>query len=636
MKDSFLRVAAISPKLKVADTLYNREEILKQIDNAAKLGVKLAVFPELCLTGVSCKDAFLQKALIKSAKEELIHVLEQTKSLDMLIFIGLPWEYKSKLYNCVAALHKGSLLGLTLKKHLPDYSNHSDLRYFQEPGDDVVEVDFNKGKVPFGTDIIYNCNSMASLSVAVEVGEDAFAPITPSMKHVLNGATVIVNPTALERVVGEIRQRKEDIKALAARLHTVYISSSAGAGESTQDVVYSSAKLVAEDQLILEESFDPETEIICTDVDLELISSVRRRLNTYKVREEEYKRVDFELECMELELNRYIEKFPWIRNESVGEYEELLLIQALGLKKRMEHTGLKAVVIGLSGGLDSTLALLVAIKAFELMKLHKRNIYTITMPGFGTTGRTYHNACKLAKLLGVGLEEVNISAAVRQHFSDIGQDIFTHDITYENAQARERTQILMDIANMRAALVIGTGDLSELALGWATYNGDHMSMYSVNASVPKTVIRRMLNTLAENSENKELKHILKDIVDTPVSPELLPSDGSKQGHKTEDIVGPYELHDFFIYYSLVYGFAPSKIYRMACRSFMNEFTKTEIYKWLYTFYKRFFAQQFKRSCMPDAAKATVLSLSGRADLLMPSDISAKLWMKDIEGIGINL
>ena len=452
----------------------------------------------------------------------------------------------------------------------------------------------------------------------------------------LNGAGIIVNPTALERLVGEGRKRKEYIKALAARLHTVYISASAGAGESTQDVVYSFAKLIVEDQTVLEDSCDPETEVVCTDVDLELISAVRRKLNTYKLREDNYKVVDFELECTELELNRYIEKFPWIRNESIEEYEELLLIQALGLKKRMEHTGLKAVLIGLSGGLDSTLALLVAVKTFELMKLNKNNIYTITMPGFGTTGRTYHNACKLAKVLGVSLEEINISAAVRQHFNDIGQDMSMHDVTYENAQARERTQILMDIANMRAALVVGTGDLSELALGWATYNGDHMSMYSVNASVPKTVMRRMLNALAKGSENNELKHILKDVVDTPVSPELLPSDGSKQGHKTEDIVGPYELHDFFIYYSLIYGFTASKIYRMACRAFVNEFTRPEIYKWLYTFYKRFFSQQFKRSCMPDSPKATVLSLSGRADLAMPSDVSAKLWMKELEQIGENL
>ena len=636
MRDSFLRVAAVSPRLRVADTVYNGEEILKQIDNASKLGVKLLVFPELCLTGVSCGDIFLQKTLIKNAKEELIHILEETKSLDMLIFIGLPWEYKSKLYNCVAAIHRGSLLGLTPKKHLPSYSNHSDQRYFQEAFENVCGVDFNEVRVPFGTDIIYNCKSIENLSVAVEIGDDAIVPITPSMKHMLNGAGIIANPTAFERLVGESGQRKEYIKALAARLHTIYISSSAGAGESTQNVVYSSAKLIVEDQTILEESCDPETEIICTDVDLELISAVRRKLNTYKVREDNYTVVDFELECTELELNRYIEKFPWIRSESIEEYEELLLIQALGLKKRMEHTGLKAVVIGLSGGLDSTLALLVAVKTFELMKLNKNNIYTITMPGFGTTGRTYHNACKLAKVLGVSLEEINISAAVRQHFSDIGQDMTMHDVTYENAQARERTQILMDIANMRAALVVGTGDLSELALGWATYNGDHMSMYSVNASVPKTVMRRMLNALAKGSENNELNHILKDVVDTPVSPELLPSDGGKQGHKTEDIVGPYELHDFFIYYSLIYGFTASKIYRMACRAFANEFTRAEIYKWLYTFYKRFFSQQFKRSCMPDSPKATVLSLSGRADLSMPSDVSAKLWMKELEQIGESL
>lgn len=636
MKDSFLRVAGVSPKLKVADVVYNREEILKHIENASKLGVKLLVFPELCLTGVSCGDTFLQKTLIQSVKEELLFILDETKSFDMLIFIGLPWEYKSKLYNCAAALHKGKLLGLTVKKHLSDHSNHSDSRYFQKAFDNVCEIDFNESKIPFGTDIIYNCTSIPSLAVAAEIGDDALLPITPSMKHILNGASVIVNPAAFERLVGESIQRKEQIRALASRLHTVYISASAGTCESTQDVVYSSSKLIAEDDSILEESKDPETELICTDADLELISSVRRRSDAYKVAEDDYKTVDFELEYTELELNRYIDRFPWIKDERVEEYEELLLIQALGLKKRLEHTGLKALVLGLSGGLDSTLALLVAVKTFELMKLNKSNIYTITMPGFGTTGRTYRNACKLAKLLGVSLEEINISAAVRQHFSDIGQDMSMHDVTYENAQARERTQILMDIANMRAALVVGTGDLSELALGWATYNGDHMSMYSVNASVPKTVIRKMLGALADNYDNSELTHILKDIVDTPVSPELLPSDGSKQGHKTEDIVGPYELHDFFIYYSLVYGFTPSKIYRMACKAFVNEFTRPEIHKWLYTFYKRFFAQQFKRSCMPDSPKATVLSLSSRADLAMPSDVSSKLWMKELEKIGANL
>ena len=454
MKDGFIRVASVSPDIRVCDVAYNKESIKAAIKKEWDEGSSIIVFPELCLTSYTCNDLFFQDILIKEAKHALKEIVEFSSGHKSIIFIGLPWEYKSKLYNCVAAIHRGSLLGLTPKKHLPSYSNHSDQRYFQEAFENVCEVDFNEVRVPFGTDIIYNCKSMDNLSVAVEIGDDAFAPITPSMKHMLNGAGIIVNPTALERLVGETGQRKEYIKALAARLHTVYISSSAGAGESTQNVVYSSAKLIVEDQTILEESCDPETEIICTDVDLELISVVRRKLNTYKVREDDYTVVDFELECMELELNRYIEKFPWIRNESIEEYEELLLIQALGLKKRMEHTGLKAVVIGLSGGLDSTLALLVAVKTFELMKLNKNNIYTITMPGFGTTGRTYHNACKLAKVLGVSLEEINISAAVRQHFSDIGQDMTMHDVTYENAQARERTQILMDIANMLSLIHI--------------------------------------------------------------------------------------------------------------------------------------------------------------------------------------
>lgn len=637
MKDLFLRVAAISPKLKVADVSYNKEEILKHIREEAKYGVKLAVFPELSLSSASCGDLFFHNSLIEACRKALISIIQDTADIDMIVFVGLPWEYKSKLYNALACIHKGSLLGITAKKHLCDTSIKSEHRYFNIPED---EADYIKNPlgldeeyIPFGVNIIYSCDNFKGLMISTEIAEDAEAVSTPSMKHIQRGANLIVNASSSSRGIGKPQERKALISSLSKRLRSAYIYASSSVMESSQDTVAASARYIAEAGVILAESEDFNTHTIRTELDMESIYSIKLKDSIFNNYSENYHTmVDFEFEVSDLELERKIEKFPWIKEEYPGLYKEILDTQALGLKKRLEHTGLKKLVLGLSGGLDSTLALLVAVRCFELMGLDKKDIYAITMPGFGTSRRTYDNALGLSKKLKVSLEEISIADAVLQHFKDIGQEIDNKDVTYENSQARERTQILMDIANMRSALVLGTGDLSELALGWATYNGDHMSMYSVNASLPKTLIRLMLKSLSEDEVYKDIKDILIDIVDTPVSPELLPTAGGDISQKTEDIVGPYELHDFFVYYLLNYGYSPRKIFRLAVSAFDKEFSPDTILKYMKVFYRRFFAQQFKRSCMPDAPRVGDLSLSSRADLAMPADVSAKIFLDELEEI----
>ena len=639
MKDLFLKVAAISPKLKVADVSYNKEEILKHIKEEAKHGVKLAVFPELSLSSASCGDLFFQDSLIEACRKALRSLMEDTIDVDMLIFVGLPWRHNDKLYNVLACMHKGKLLGITPKRHLSDNSIKSEYRYFSLPDDEVAYrgdyIEYNEEYIAFGSNILYSCSNFKGLMIAAEIGEDAEAVFTPSMRHTQNGANLIVNASAASRGIGKSEERKALISSLSKRLRAAYIYASSSVTESSRSAVFAPARYIVQAGEIVSESEDFNDFVIRTELDMEAIYSIRAKDSIFKTHNENCHTInDFEFDLEDLILERKIGRFPWIKDEYEGIYTEILDTQALGLKKRLEHTGLKKLVIGLSGGLDSTLALLVAVRCFELMGLNKNDIYAITMPGFGTSTRTYDNALGLSKKLDVSFDEISIKDAVLQHFKDIGQDADKKDVTYENSQARERTQILMDIANMRSALVLGTGDLSELALGWATYNGDHMSMYSVNASLPKTLIRLMLKSLSEEEAYKDIKDILIDIVDTPVSPELLPTTEGDISQKTEDIVGPYELHDFFTYYLLSYGYSPKKIFRLAVEAFREDFSAEIILKYMKLFYRRFFAQQFKRSCMPDSPRVADLSLAAAADLDMPADAAASLFLDELEEIKV--
>ncbi|MGN0158292.1 MAG: NAD(+) synthase [Brotaphodocola sp.] len=640
MKDGFLRVAAATPKIKVADTIFNREEICKMIEKADEAGVGLLVFPELCLTAYTCSDLFSQFPLIRSAKAELKNIVGFTKGRQMLIFIGLPWEHAGKLYNVAAVICNGELLGIVPKTNLPNYSEFYELRHFTPGVELPVETDWYGEKIPMGTHLLFACKEIPELVAAAEICEDVWVPCPPSIGHAMAGATVIANCSASDESVGKETYRKNLISGQSARLICGYVYANAGDGESTQDLVFGGHDIIAENGTILKESPRFQPDLIVADMDLERIVSERRRTTTYPAQEDgEYYTVEFSLcddkmtRMQDEKLLRYIDNRPFIPHnaaERERRCEEIFTIQALGLKKRLEHTGAKTLVIGISGGLDSTLALLVSARACDMLGIPRHQIHAITMPCFGTTDRTYTNACTMTKKLGATLTEVDIKKVVNQHFEDIGQDSSVHDVTYENSQARERTQILMDKANMLNGMVVGTGDMSELALGWATYNGDHMSMYGVNASIPKTLVRHLVRYYADTCGEEELKAVLLDVLDTPVSPELLPPEDGKIAQKTEDLVGPYELHDFFMYYILRFGYMPSKIYRMAVRAFEGEYDKETIKKWLNVFYRRFFAQQFKRSCLPDGPKVGSVAVSPRGDLRMPSDAARRIWMDDLE------
>lgn len=636
MRDGFIRVAAATPNIKVADPVGNRENILKHIEEAKAKGSKILVFPELCLTAYTCGDLFLQDSLIESAKEELGKLADATKGMDMLIFVGLPWEKGGKLYNVAAAVQNGELLGLVPKKHLPNYAEFYELRHFCPGNDEPELVKWRENYVPFGSHILFQCRNMPELTVAAEICEDVWVMDPPSITHAKAGATVIVNCSASDETTGKHHYRNSLISGQSARLVCGYIYANAGEGESTQDLVFGGHNMIAENGTILAASGRFVNETIYGDLDLQRIKNERRRMTTF--REElldTYAIVEFDLEKEETELERFIDPMPFVPSEE-GERssrcEEILTIQAMGLKKRLAHTGSTHAVVGISGGLDSTLALLVTVRAFDLLNIPRENILSVTMPCFGTTDRTYQNACTLTRKLGAELREINIKEAVAVHFKDIGHDMENHDVTYENSQARERTQILMDLSNETGGLVIGTGDMSELALGWATYNGDHMSMYGVNSSVPKTLVRHLVRYYADTCGDEELKTVLYDVLDTPVSPELLPPADGVISQKTEDLVGPYELHDFFMYYVLRWGYRPAKIYRLAKRAFAGAYGDDVIYKWLETFYRRFFSQQFKRSCLPDGPKVGSVAVSPRGDLRMPSDASRRIWMEELEKI----
>ncbi len=634
MRHGFIKVAAATPDIRVADVDYNKGQIIKQMDEAAEAGAKIIVFPELCITGYTCSDLFLQDILLNSAKKALVEIAEHTKNLDALVFVGVPIAVGGELYNVAAALNHGNILGFTTKSFLPNYGEFYEMRQFRPGPKKAEKILFGGKEIPFGPQLLFVENQMANLIVSAEICEDVWSPVPPSIEAAREGATVIVNCSASDETIGKASYREALISGQSARLISGYIYANAGEGESTTDLVFGGHNLIAENGTILAEAKRFSNGIIYTEFDVQKIANERRKNTTFtETQEHVLPRIPFGLEQTETILTRTFPSRPFVPRddqERAKRCEEILTIQAMGLKKRLAHTHAKSAVVGISGGLDSTLALLVTAKAFDALGLEHSGITAVTMPCFGTTDRTYQNACKMSLKVGATLREVRIGDAVMQHFKDIGHDPQDHSVTYENSQARERTQVLMDIANQTGGLVIGTGDMSELALGWATYNGDHMSMYGVNASVPKTLVRHLVHYFADTCEDSSLKEVLYDVLDTPVSPELLPPKDGEIAQKTEDLVGPYELHDFFLYYFLRMGYEPGKIYRIAKLSFAGEYDDETIYKWLRTFCWRFFSQQFKRSCLPDGPKVGTVALSPRGDWRMPSDACVALWIQNLE------
>lgn len=638
MRDGFIKVAAVTPEICVADVDGNVNRIKENMALVNTENVKLMVFPELCITGYSCGDLFYQRTLLENAMSGLQSIADESAKYDAVFVVGLPFSHEGKLYNVAAVVSHGSVLGLVPKTYLPNYNEFYEARRFTPAPKDKVLIDSSLNEhdmCVFGTDIIFTCASIPEFSFAVEICEDLWTPCPPSVRHCINGANIIVNLSASNELVGKNSYRRELVTTQSARLYCGYIYASAGEGESTQDVVYSGHNMIAENGIMLNESALYRPGYIVSEIDVQAIEAKRRNMTTYNVPDMQSKYIhqSFNLEMSDTEITRFVDKAPFVpSNQSIlrRRCEEILDIQSVGLKKRLAHTHCKTAVVGISGGLDSTLALLVTTRAFDMLGLDRSGIIAVTMPGFGTTDRTYNNAIDMIDRLGASLREVSIKDAVLQHFTDIGQDPEVHDVTYENGQARERTQILMDIANKENGMVIGTGDMSELALGWATYNGDHMSMYGVNCSVPKTLVRYLVSYYANFQADERLREVLLDVLDTPVSPELLPPKDGKIAQKTEDLVGPYELHDFFLYHMMRYGSNPSKIYRLALIAFENDYDRETILKWLKTFYRRFFNQQFKRSCLPDGPKVGTVSLSPRGDLRMPSDAVADIWLKQID------
>ena len=634
MKHGFVKVCAATPEIRLADTAYNAGQICKLIRQAAEQGAAVCVFPELCITGYSCGDLFWQTVLLQGARDALNEITEATADLDGLFFVGLPVAVNGKLYNMAAAFSQGKILGLVPKHYLPNYNEFYEMRHFT-PGDELTvnEILLCGQHVPVGNDLQFYCEDMPALKVGAEICEDLWVPMPPSVRLALKGATVIVNLSASDEVTGKAAYRTDLIRGQSARLVCGYVYASAGEGESTSDVVYSGHRLIAENGVILGSSEPFTTGLLMTELDVERLENDRRRMSTFGAGSG--MRIPFRLATKKTELTRRIDPSPFVPDDAAERAvrcEEILAIQSQGLKRRMLHTGCRTAVVGISGGLDSTLALLVTAKAFDLMGKDRKDIIAVTMPGFGTTDRTYDNAVNLIRSLGAEFREISIRDAVTGHLKDIGHDLNAHDVTYENSQARERTQILMDIANQTNGMVIGTGDLSELALGWATYNGDHMSMYGVNGSVPKTLVRHLVRYYADTCGDEALSSTLMDVLDTPVSPELLPPENGVISQKTEDLVGPYELHDFFLYHMLRYGSGPNKIFRLARIAFDGLYDGKTILKWLRVFFKRFFTQQFKRSCLPDGPKVGTVAVSPRGDLRMPSDASARMWLDEVDAI----
>ncbi len=641
MKYGFVRAAAATPKGIVADCEHNSKEIIALIRQAHDTNVRILVFPELALTGYTCSDLFFQDTLLKEAMSGLIRVAEATKGMDVLCFVGLPYLHLGKLYNTAAAVQNGRLLGMVPKLNIPNYSEFYEARHFSPGPEEVQFIEIKGESIPFGSNLIFQAAEMDELQVAAEICEDVWVPQPPSGRHAQAGATIIVNLSASNEITGKDSYRRELIQNQSARLVAGYIYANAGDGESTTDLVFAGHNLIAENGIVLAESERFKNSMISTDIDLYKLRSERRRMTTFTTSESaRYHKVIYSMPSVSgndklpvVPLIRWIDRSPFVpkaASERKKRCDEIISIQAMGLKKRLEHTRCESAVVGISGGLDSTLALLVTRKAYDMLGWDAKGIIAVTMPCFGTTDRTYQNAVTLVSELGATLREIRIEAAVMQHFKDISHDPCLQNVVYENSQARERTQILMDIANQTNGMVVGTGDLSELALGWATYNGDHMSNYAVNASIPKTLVRYLVADFADGAGSSRLSHVLLDILDTPVSPELLPPKDGEIAQKTEDLVGPYELHDFILYYVMRFGFLPEKIYYLACIAFSDTYEPETIYHWMMVFIKRFFSQQFKRSCLPDGPKVGSVALSPRGDFRMPSDASADAWLKNLE------
>ena len=635
MRDGFFRVAAATPAVRAAQVAGNLRSIKELIFQAAEEGCGLVCFPELAVTAYTCGDLFRDAALLAAAEQGLAQLLEETKELDIFCAVGVPVPWEGALYNCAALFHRGRLLGLPAKEHIPNYGEFYEARHFT-PSPDPVTVTYCGQKVPLGKGLLFPCENVPGLTVAAELCEDLWGAQPPSAALAQNGATVVLNASCSDEVIGKAEYRRDLVKMWSGHLLCAYVYADGGPGESTTDMVFAGHDLIAENGALLGESQLFTHGLTTADIDLERLVQERRRMNTWQDRRDSaVVRVPFryrEETLQNFQPRRKFSPAPFVPRDQEGltsRCQLILTMQAQGLATRLSHIGCKSAVIGLSGGLDSTLALLVTVRAFDSLRLDRKGIYAVSMPCFGTTGRTKSNAQKIAEELGVDFREVSIEKAVRQHFADIGQDMDCLDAAFENSQARERTQVVMDLANRVGGIAIGTGDLSELALGWATYNGDHMSMYGVNASVPKTLVRYLVRYEAEHS-GERLAQALFDVLDTPVSPELLPPKDGEISQKTEELVGPYELHDFFLYYMLRFGFAPGKIYRMACRAFEDAYAPETIKRWLATFYRRFFSQQFKRSCLPDGPKVGSVTLSPRGDLRMPSDASSQLWLEEIE------
>ena len=636
MKDGFIRAVCAAPSLRVADCRYNVSQMIEAIKAAAKSKAKLLVFPELSVTGYTCGDLFGQKVLLDGAEEGLSRLLKASVGLDLIILAGLPVPSGGKLYNCAAVFQNGVLLGVIPKSNLPAYGEFYERRNFTPAFEGIREVVLCGQAAPFGTNLLFSCSELPDFVLAAEICEDLWVPAPPSVRHAAAGATVIANLSASDEIVGKPAYRRSLIAGQSARLLCGYLYADAGRGESTTDMVFSGNSLIAENGAILAEAPIFSGEAASTELDVARLAAERRRMTTFPAAcTDGYRVISFSFTPAETELTRTVPARPFVprdEQERADRCEEILSIQANGLRKRLEHSRAKTAVLGLSGGLDSTLALLVCARAMSLLGRPASDIVALTMPCFGTTARTKGNAEHLAERIGATLRIIDIAAAVKQHFQDIGHNPDEFNVVFENSQARERTQLLMDVANQTGGLVIGTGDLSELALGWATYNGDHMSMYGVNASIPKTLIRHLVSYEADRTADADLAAVLRDVLDTPVSPELLPPKDGEISQKTEGLVGPYDLHDFFLYYAVRWGFSPAKILRLAERAFAGDFDRETILHWMKIFYRRFFSQQFKRSCLPDGPKVGSVTLSPRGDWRMPSDAASGLWLSELENL----
>lgn len=639
----FIRVGAAVPKCKLADCIYNKDKLIQLMQKAAEKQIQVLVFPELSITTYTCGDLFFQFSLLESAQKGLSDIVSASQSIDVFTVVGLPIAADNQIFNCAVAIYRGKILGVVPKTFLPNYGEFYEKRWFSSASELISkEITLCGQKVPIGADLLFTAEQIPYCKIGVELCEDLWSPIPPSSYQAVAGATILLNPSASNELATKYDYRKKLISQQSSRCIGAYVYASSGVGESTQDMVFSGHGIIYENGSLLAESkrFLRESQIIYADVDLELLANDRRKNSSFmdcQIPLPSYREITFSMKAQSVieQLERVIKPNPFVPDTNAfldQRCQDIFNIQVVGLARRIEHTQVKSIVVGISGGLDSTLALLVAVKACDYLKFSRNHVIGITMPGFGTTDRTYRNALSLMEALGVQIREISIQKAALQHFEDIGHDVSIHDVTYENTQARERTQILMDIANKENGLVVGTGDLSELALGWATYNGDHMSMYGVNAGVPKTLVRILVQWVAQyGSLSQVAKDILSDVLDTPVSPELLPPDEKGNiNQKTEEIVGPYQLHDFFLYYVVRFGFSPSKILFLSEQAFAGEYDKATLLKWLKNFYRRFFSQQFKRSCLPDGPKVGTISLSPRGDWRMPTDAFYRIWMEELE------